>query len=128
MPKYVQIRAIPAEGYKYRWGAGRPFTADPVTLEVVDGEIPTVKMMDPKHWDIGREVEERLANIRLRTEYFAKLPPHQIHVELLETMRDDRQIIIIEDAAAPPPPPKSEADQLRERVAVLEKQLSPKRA
>jgi hypothetical protein len=127
MSKYVQVRAIPAEGFTKRWGARRPFTKDPVTLELVELKIDRVTLPNSAS-DVSQAVQEALANERARDEAHKKLGPDQISQFDLAELKADERMVVIEDAPAPPPPPKSEADMLRERVAQLEKVVSTKKA
>jgi hypothetical protein len=122
--RYVSIRALPAEGHTYRWGGGRPWTKEPVVLEVIDTEIPVVRMKDPAVFDPVTEVQEKLANIRARAEFLKAIPQHQIHISQLDEMREDPQLVIVDNVPAPPPPPKTELDEAKERLAALEKQLA----
>jgi hypothetical protein len=122
---YVQIRAIPAEGFDKRYGAGRPFTREPTTLEVVELKIEKVKLPGSET-DISQAVKEALANERAVEDAHKKLGPDQISTLQLAEIKADERLVVIENVAPPPPPPKSEAEQLRERVALLEKQAAKK--
>lgn len=122
---YVHVRALPVDGFTYRWGAGRAFTKEVVTLEVVPLEVAEVKLPGADV-DLGKRVQELLANERAVEEFHRQLSPTQISTKQLADIKTDERLVVVENVAAPPPPPKSEAETLRERVALLEKQIAKK--